>query len=46
MMYRNFLCACRFRKRYNSLFDDEFHAEKEVCSLFLIQINLSGVGFV
>jgi hypothetical protein len=46
MMYINFLCACRFRKRYNFLFDDEFPAEKDVCSLFLIQISLSGVVFV
>jgi hypothetical protein len=34
MVYGNFLCGCRFRKRYNFLFDDEFPAEKEVRSLF------------
>ena len=27
------LLACRFRKRYNFLFDENFPAEKEVCSV-------------
>jgi hypothetical protein len=46
MVYGNFLCGCRFRKRYNFLFDDEFPAEKEVRSLFWIQMNLSEGVFV
>jgi len=29
--------ACRFRKRYNFLFDENFPAEKEVCSVLKLK---------
>jgi hypothetical protein len=29
--------VCRFRKRYNFLFDEDFPAEKEVSSVFIFK---------
>lgn len=29
--------ACRFRKRYNFLFDEDFPAEKQVCPVFIFK---------
>jgi hypothetical protein len=29
--------SCRFRKRYNFLFDEDFPSEKDVCSAFILK---------